>query len=115
MGHREAYFGRSHPKLFARFPKSLLSALRNSCGKSRLKGGSFSLRSGSESWGLAIAVQPMAKAQNRMLPKHARTGVAHDNAGLLAAVLLITMDRAIGTGRFLLTKAAPFQPHAGIV
>ena len=40
----------------------------------------------------AEAVQPMAQAQNRMPPQHARAGITHHHLDLLAPGALIAMD-----------------------
>jgi hypothetical protein len=64
---------------------------------------------------LAAAVQPVTQAHQRMFPQHARPGVTHDPAHLLAAIALVTMNRTPGTRRFFLAKPAAFQPRVGII
>ena len=64
---------------------------------------------------LAKTIQPMAQAQNRMLPQHARTGVTHHGSDLLAPDALIAMDRALGTDGLVRPKPAVLQPEGGIV
>ena len=57
----------------------------------------------------------MAQAQNRMLPKHARTGVTHHRSDLFAPGGLITVDRAFDTNGLLQPKTAAVEPHGGII
>ena len=57
----------------------------------------------------------MAHAQERMLPKHSRTGVAHHLLDLIAAGALIAVDGAAGASGLLRSEAASLQPLTGIV
>jgi len=57
----------------------------------------------------------MAQAHDGMFPQHARSGVTHHHLDLLASCALITMDRALGAGRFFRTKPAAFQSHPGVI
>jgi hypothetical protein len=64
---------------------------------------------------LVKAIQPMAQAQNRMLPQHARTGVTHHRSDLFAPNALIAMDRTFGTDGLLHSKSAALQPEGSII
>ena len=57
----------------------------------------------------------MPEAQDRMFPKHPRPRIAHDHLYLFAAILLITMHRALCAGRFVRAETASVQPHAGVI
>jgi len=50
-----------------------------------------------------------------MFPEHARSGVTHHHPDLLASCSLITMDRALGAGRFFCGEPAAFQSHPGVI
>ena len=50
-----------------------------------------------------------------MLPEHARSGVTHHDPDLLASRALITMDRALGAGRFFRAEPAAFQSRPGVI
>src|SRR5579871_6592517 len=65
--------------------------------------------------GLAAAVEPVAEAENRMLPKHARTGVTHDGLDFVAAAALTTMDRAVRASGFLRAEAAAFEALLSVI
>ena len=64
---------------------------------------------------LAKAIKPMAQAQNRMLPQHARTSITHHRSDLFAPEALIAVDRALGTHGLLCPKPATLQPKDGII
>ena len=64
---------------------------------------------------LAEAVQPVPQAHQRMLPQHARPGVTHDDAHLLAAFALVAMHWTLGARWLFQAKPTAFQPHIGIV
>ena len=92
------------------------SPTRSATGASQLRTSPLHLSIESFRLGrVAEAVQPVAQAHDRMFPHHARTGVTHDDAGLLAAVALVAMHRTIGARRFCLAKPAAFQPHFGVI
>jgi len=63
----------------------------------------------------AEAIQPMAEAEERVLPEHTRAGKPHDRPDLGPAILLVAMDRTFRAGRFFGTKLAAFQAQPGIV
>jgi hypothetical protein len=50
-----------------------------------------------------------------MLPQHARPGIPHDDANLLAAFTLVAMHRTFGARRLFQAKPAAFEPHIGII
>ena len=45
---------------------------------------------------------------------HARAGVAHHRADLLAACRFVAVHRALGAGGLVLLERALLQPHAGV-
>src|SRR5512138_2619380 len=66
-------------------------------------------------WRGAESVQPMAQAQDGVLPEHTRSGKAHDSLHLFATLRLITVDRAIGASRLRWTETAALQAHCGVI
>ena len=63
----------------------------------------------------AEAVQPVDRAQNGMLPQHPQPCITHHEASLVAAGTLITVDRARGASRLLLTEPATLQAKMGVI
>ena len=57
----------------------------------------------------------MTQAQNRVLPQHPRTGVAHHLPDLLARGRLVAMHWALDADGFLRAKAAAFQADGRII
>jgi len=80
--------------LFVFFPTPVPSALRRSGAK---------------------AIEPVLQAQERMLPEHARTGITHDDSGLLTALALIAVHGTVGAGWLGLAEAAALEPQVGVV
>jgi hypothetical protein len=66
-------------------------------------------------WRLARAVEQMAHGQDRMLPKHARSGISHHALNLLTPGRLVAVDRAIRAGRFHFSEPATFQADGCII
>ena len=92
------------------------SPARSATGASQLRTSPLHLSIESFRLGrLAIPIQPVAQAHDGMFPQHARTGVTHHDAGLFAAVALVTMHRAIGARRLFLAEPATLQPHFGVI
>lgn len=54
-------------------------------------------------------VKPMAKREDRMLPKHTRASVAHHAFNLVTSLALIAMHRTFGTIGLPRSKPATFQ------
>jgi hypothetical protein len=63
----------------------------------------------------AKAVEPMAQAQDRMPPQHARAGITHHRSDLLAPGTLIAVNRTLGAKGFSGPKPAALQPGGGII
>ncbi len=61
------------------------------------------------------AVQRVVKGQQRMLPEHTRTGIAHHHAHLFAAVPLVAMNGALGAGGLFSTKPAALQTEVRVI
>lgn len=57
----------------------------------------------------------MSDGRNRVVPHHARTGIAHRFTHLLLHVWLITMDGALLASRFVFAEFAMIQTMIGIV
>ncbi len=73
----------------------------------------LSARSGracAQGWGLAASVEHVADGEDRVPPEHARPGVRHDHADLLAAMGLVAVDRTMDAGRFRLAVGTSLQP-----
>ncbi len=64
---------------------------------------------------LAETIQPVLEAQHRVLPEHARAGMAHDGLHLFAPVAFITMHRTIDAGGLFSPEPAAVQPQGGII
>lgn len=64
---------------------------------------------------LAEFVQHVIQGSQRMAPGHSRTGKAHHVTHFLPLGGLVAMDRAFGTGRFILAVGAFFQPSRCII
>lgn len=78
-------------------------------GMTGLKGSADSFRRGSQS------IPPVAKAEERMFPEHARAGVTHHDAHLFAAAFLIAVHRAFGAGWLFRAELAAIQSDARVV
>jgi hypothetical protein len=65
--------------------------------------------------GISKSVHLVRKRQERMTEQHPWTGVAHDLPSLGSLGRLVTVDRAVGASRFVVTIGAFLQTHFGIV
>ena len=63
----------------------------------------------------ATPIEPMAQAQDRMPPYHARAGIAHYRSNLFPPGPLIAMNRACGTDRFLEAETTARQSDRSII
>lgn len=63
----------------------------------------------------ATSIEPMAQAQNRVLPQHTRACIAHYCPDLFPPRALIAMNRAFDTNRFRQPKTAALQPDTRII
>jgi hypothetical protein len=59
-------------------------------------------------------IDPVAERQEGVPVEHARTGVSHDRLDSLPQVRTVTVDRTLGTGRFMRGKRASAQAANGI-
>jgi hypothetical protein len=57
----------------------------------------------------------VSQTEQWVFPHHPWTGISHDDPDLFAAIALVAMNRALGTGRFFSAKSAPIQTQTGIV
>src|ERR1035441_1040001 len=64
---------------------------------------------------LAGAIEPVAQAQNRVPPQHARPRVTHHGFDLFAPRRLIAMDRALHADGLLRPEPAPLQSEGSII
>ena len=61
------------------------------------------------------SIEPVAQAEDWMLPEHARAGVTHDYSDLLPPGGLIAMHGTFDTNRLFRAEVAALQPDAGII
>jgi hypothetical protein len=69
----------------------------------------------SQCWRVPLTVQQMSNREDGVLPEHPRSSIAHHQAHLFPPLRLITMNRAIRTGRFLIGEPASFEAEGGVI
>jgi hypothetical protein len=60
-------------------------------------------------------IEPVAQAQEGVMPEHARAGILHNRLNLVTPFALVAVDGAAGAGGFFDAKPAAFKAQGGVV